>query len=320
MPSLRRLAAAYFAVQGLAVSAWWTLLACAPTARTAFLPNGNHVSALLAFALPDALLLIGGSLVVAALAARADRWAVPVAFLVAGAMGYATLDVLAWSALAGGGWLSFVMMAPAALLSTVFALTLASEHLPVFRAARPAPRSWNVAKTIGQIAVFWSFFLALVPSFLLYVERAIGLPAFAFAGQRALATVLFVALSVLGLTCGVVLARLGDGTPLPLDGTRRLVIAGPYAYVRNPMAIAGLGQAACVGLGTGSLGVLAYVALGGAIWNWIVRPLEEADLARTFGESFVRYRAAVRCWIPRASPYAQPLSIRTVAERGSGRG
>src|SRR5207253_638214 len=83
------------------------------------------------------------------------------------------------------------------------------------------------------------------------------------------------------LVCGVIMARHGEGTPLPLDGPRRLVLAGPYGYVRNPMAIAGLGQGLCVGVGTGSWLVVAYALLGSAIWNWIVRPSEEEDLEHT---------------------------------------
>ena len=55
--------------------------------------------------------------------------------IVAGAVDYATFDVLAWAALAGGGWIGFVLMAPSALLSTSFALLLASVEVPLYRKA-----------------------------------------------------------------------------------------------------------------------------------------------------------------------------------------
>ena len=138
---------------------------------------------------------------------------------------------------------------------------------------------------------------------LVQIEAQLGWPRFAFAGHRALAAGLFAAMSALGFGCGWILARLGDGTPLPLDATRRLVMRGPSAYVRNPMAMSGLGQAVAVGLGLGSMLVLGYVALGGAMWNWVVRPAEEEDLLGHFGDEYEHYRREVRCWIPRLRPY-----------------
>jgi protein-S-isoprenylcysteine O-methyltransferase Ste14 len=234
---------------------------------------------------------------------RGSGWALPALWLVAGAVDYATLYVLVWAALGGGGWLGFVLMAPTALISTTLALDVAAAQLPLFRQAGPASPRWNLIKTFLHIVAFWSFFLGLLPSFLVNIEKQMGWPQFAFTGQRALALLAFAALSALGLACGWIMARRGDGTPLPLDATRRLVISGPYAYVRNPMAMAGLGQALAVGIGLGSPLVLGYVALGGAVWNWLVRPSEEADLVRHFGDEYERYRQAVKCWIPRRRPY-----------------
>ena len=67
------------------------------------------------------------------------------------------------------------------------------------------------------------------------------------------------------------------------------------------MAVAGLAQGAFVGLYRGSMLTLAYVGAGFLIWNWFVRPIEEGDLLERFGESYERYRANVKCWIPRLS-------------------
>ena len=179
------LAVAWFVVQGLAVAAWWALLMARPSARSWFLPPGNDASALLAFSLPDALLLVGGSLVTAILCARDHRWALPLAWLVAGATDYATLHVLGWALLAGGGWASFVAMAPCALISTTFALDLASAHVPIYRRARAASAGWNVLKTLSQIVVFWTLFLGVVPLFLLRIESSLALPRFDFPGRPA---------------------------------------------------------------------------------------------------------------------------------------
>ena len=87
---------------------------------------------------------------------------------------------------------------------------------------------------------------------------------------------------------------------LPLDTARELVVAGPYRHVRNPMAIGGLSQGIGVAVWLGAPAVLAYVAVGMAIWKWIARPWEERDLEERFGD---RYRAAAPCWPPGLAPY-----------------
>ena len=117
---------------------------------------------------------------------------------------------------------------------------------------------------------------------------------------------LFVLGGALGLTSGAVMAVRGRGTPLPADCPRELVVAGPYRFVRNPMAVAGLAQGVAVGIFLGSPVVVAYALAGGPAWHLLVRPWEEADLERRFGEPYRRYRAAVRCWLPRFPGYRPP--------------
>jgi protein-S-isoprenylcysteine O-methyltransferase Ste14 len=65
------------------------------------------------------------------------------------------------------------------------------------------------------------------------------------------------------------------------------------------MAVAGLSQGAAVALWLGSPLVLAYVLAGGLAWHRLVRPIEEAYLAATFGDEYRSYRARVPLWLPR---------------------
>lgn len=69
------------------------------------------------------------------------------------------------------------------------------------------------------------------------------------------------------------------------------------------MAVAGLAQGVGVGLVVGSLIVVGYALLGGPFWQLFVRPYEETDLERRFGEPYRRYRAAIGCWLPRFPGY-----------------
>lgn len=173
-----------------------------------------------------------------------------------------------------------------------------------FRPTRAeTPLWWLLLKIVLQTVVFWTLFLLVFPAGLIWLEGVLGWPAFRFDGQRVLGVILFVLGGSLGLTSGATMGIYGRGTPVPFDTARQLVVAGPYRFVRNPMAIAGLVQGAAVGLYFGSGLVLAYVVVGMVLWNICVRPVEEQDLETRFGEAFVAYRREVRCWVPRWKGY-----------------
>jgi len=295
----RRIGAWYFIAQGLAITAWWTWLTVAPSARALFVPPGASDADLLAFRLPDLLVAVPTSLIAGAGLLVGSRWAIPLAWAATGTIVYAFAYCSAWAVLRQGGWLSVALMAPAALLSTVSALDASGSMLRIFRRARAVSPGRHVVTTLGQIVVFWSFFLFVVPAAIAYVDARLPWGALGFAPRRAAAACLFAAFSGLGLWSGMTMAARGAGTPLPFASPNRLVTSGPYAYVRNPMVIAGLGQGAAVGLWLGSWAVLGYVAAGGLIWDVLVRPAEERDLREMFGDGFTDYCRRVRCWIPR---------------------
>ncbi len=171
----------------------------------------------------------------------------------------------------------------------------------IIRVAQPASRAWNLAKTFVQTAIMWSTALWFVPSLIVAFERRFDVPG--FSPLREAGWTLLTAASCMGLWSGFTMAWLGEGTPLPFDTARRFVVEGPYRWIRNPMAVAGLAQGIGVGLILGSYAVLAYCAAGGLLWQWAARPIEEADLAARFGSTYERYRREVPCWRPRLRPY-----------------
>lgn len=173
--------------------------------------------------------------------------------------------------------------------------------MKLFREANEASFAWNYAKTLLQTVVMWSIFLVFGPWLVAWLETQVGLPK--LPAQQLLGVLIFVAGGSLGMTSGYTMARRGGGTPLPMDTARHMVIAGPYRYVRNPMAVAGTIQSTAVGLFLGSPAVLAATAVSALLWNYAVRPPEEADLVARFGAPFERYQAHVRCWIPKTKPF-----------------
>lgn len=299
----------YLLFQAAAFAGWWAWLWARPEARAWFVPNGAGERDLMAFLLPDLCVAAATSGAAGVAFFLCLRWAQPLAWFSAGAVVYAAIYCVGWAVQRESGWLNVACMLPAALFATIAALDAGRGAVPIFRRAAQGPdgrneRRRHVLATLAQIAVFWSFFLFVVPVCVAYVERGVGWPAgFAFLGQGGVAASAFVMLSVLGLASGMTMAGLGQGTPLPFDAPNRLVVAGPYAYLRNPMVVAGLGQGMAVAVWLGSWMVVVYVIVGGSIWQWLVRPAEERDLAEAFGAEYERYRAAVRCWIPRTTAY-----------------
>ena len=95
----------------------------------------------------------------------------------------------------------------------------------------------------------------------------------------------------------------GEGTLAPWDPPRRLVVRGPYRYVRNPM-ISGVvlvlfGEALTLLSRPHFIWALIFLAV-----NSIYIPLlEETGLRHRFGDSYVEYCRHVPRLIPRFRPW-----------------
>lgn len=308
MEKVRRAAAVYFAIQGIGVILWWMLLVFVPESRLVFVLEGNRETSLLAFWLPDLLLIGPGSFSAALFIFFRWKYTEPVIWLVTGAVAYATLYTLAFVLMTDRGWLGVVMMIPAMLWSGVFAAALTVGE-GMFRQARATSERYVLLKTFTQIAIVWTLILVVFPYLITLVEGKLGIPRLEFAYQRPIAVIVFILVSSIGVWSAIVMSRIGKGTPLPLDHAAELVVVGPYRYVRNPMALSGIGQGLAAALFLGSPLVALYALMGSLIWQLIFRPLEEDDLELRFGPPFLEYRSAVKCWLPRPKPYSAQTSL-----------
>ncbi|MEM7050143.1 MAG: isoprenylcysteine carboxylmethyltransferase family protein [Acidobacteriota bacterium] len=175
-----------------------------------------------------------------------------------------------------------------------------------FRPAPERPAAVHLAWTALQTFLFWGFFLALCPWLIVRLESSSGLPRFALPGPPGWPWGLFALAGSLGLWSGYTMSRRGRGTPLPPLAPARLVVAGPYRWLRNPMVVAGLAQGVAVALALGSWSVLVYALAGAPVWHFLVRPFEERDLAERFGSEYERYRRRVPLWWPRWPAVERP--------------
>jgi protein-S-isoprenylcysteine O-methyltransferase Ste14 len=95
----------------------------------------------------------------------------------------------------------------------------------------------------------------------------------------------------------------GRGTLAPWDPTRRLVIDGPYRYVRNPMITAVLTILLGEALTLGNPWIAVEAAVVFTI-NAVYFPVsEEPGLRQRFGAEYDEYARNVPRWIPRLRPW-----------------
>lgn len=282
-------------MQALAGAVWWVSVFLSPAVRTATLGDLDP----LAVAIADVPLFVGMS----AIAASGRRWAavIATAWTATVALGLAVYATV--SASAGIG---VVVMIAASGASVIALFLVVSGRVPTefalagpfrFRTADPN------ASTRRHLAT------TAAPFIIRTLEQRWQLTVIAPEPVRAFGAALFVAASAVGIWSAVAISAFGRGTPLPSDAATRLVIAGPYRFVRNPMALGSIAQGVAVGLFLSSWLVVTYALCGALVWNYAVRPHEERDLEERFGESFRRYRDEVRCWLPRLRPVTAASTV-----------
>lgn len=286
----------YFALQALAGAVWWLGTAMIPGVADATL---GSIDPLLVAFVDIPLFVIGSAL--AALNFRravwiATGWTVLVAL---GMVVYATATTEA-----GFGAVLMILAALGSLLAGVLMIVgrIPSEKLLIgpfaFHSSHTRIRSRLLMHTTIQIVVFWGVFLVIIPVIINAFEDRWNL---AYKFPILIVVVGFALLafsSVIGVWSARAIANFGSGTPLPSQMAHHLVARGPYAFVRNPMAIAGVVQGMAMGLLIGSWLVVVYALIGSLLWNWLIRPHEETDLIERFGDEYRDYAKRVRCWWP----------------------
>lgn len=155
-----------------------------------------------------------------------------------------------------------------------------------------------LARALTYATLFVGFLLVFLPQRI--VARA-GLIIPAEPGPAQIAGVLLaLAGALLALSCVLTFVFQGRGTPAPFDPPRRLVIRGPYAWVRNPMYI-GAATALLGAASYASSSALVLYALGFVgVTHLFVVLYEEPTLRRMFGQEYAQYCARVNRWIPQA--------------------
>lgn len=275
-----------YLLQASFILLWWIGLSLNATFYQAFQFPEIGPKAFNSFFAPDIFIVALLSII------RAYKDLRELEFVILGGFAFGTLYCINASILTGGGYLPTTLMI-LGLLYNLFLMFQANA----FRVSQSQSFAINGLKTIVQIICIWFITLIFFPWLLIQAfEQAATFPiGMAFP----IGLILLGLFGTLGLISAYTMVKQGKGTPLPIDQTTRLVLAGPYRYVRNPMAIAGIGQGMAISIMFMSIPIAIYTLIGAILWQFVVRPIEEKDLAARFGIEYENYKQKIPCWMPR---------------------
>ncbi len=292
----------FYAATSLATIGWWILLIACPQSRVAFMGAGFSERFLWVLLVPDIVSALVMSTAMVWALSRSHPISTVLAWMHFGAQGYAwaiSIGLAVIDPLAYWGVVAMTLSTGAAM-----AIAIRIQNINIlwgaFRFAfseRRTPKEYWL-RSLQQTFWMWFIFLGAIPLAFALVERALGWDQHWISGtwRFAVAALLFVLGGSLGAWAGKAMSNTGEGTPLPSEGTRALVVTGPYRFIRNPMAFGGILQGMMVGLAWGSPLIILYGFMGGVWWEVLVRHLEERHLESLFGTPYTAYVARVRCW------------------------
>ena len=167
-----------------------------------------------------------------------------------------------------------------------------------------AQQEATTGKQVITLALAGTLIVGLIPFLVakasLALDRQLGLPDL-YTGPVNLIAGGLLAVVGLGLGLWSVLAELtiGQGTPVPLVPTKKLVVQPPFTYCRNPMTLgtilAYLGLCVCVG----SLSALGIALILATLLLSYVKFIEEKELEARFGAEYLEYKRTTPFILPR---------------------
>ncbi len=155
---------------------------------------------------------------------------------------------------------------------------------------------WLFLKNLLFTVVVPGFVAGWVP--LVFLLRRAAVPA-VWAPAHFLALLLLVTGGALYLTCVWYFGVKGRGTPAPIDPPKKLVMRGPYRWVRNPMYLAVLLFVLGEAVFCWSLTLVLYFVFLASAFQLFVVLVEENGLRHRFGAVYSDYCNVTNRWLPR---------------------
>lgn len=151
-------------------------------------------------------------------------------------------------------------------------------------------------KTLITAFIFGTFVYGVFPYLFIRLNDYFSLPFYTAFGMKFMGIVIGIAGFVIWIYTGALFRVAGQGTPVPTDPPKKLVITGIYNYSRNPMYLGMFLILIGYFLFSGYLTLLAYLILSIVFFSLVVSRLEEPVLRKKFGEAYENYCQKVPRW------------------------
>ncbi len=169
-----------------------------------------------------------------------------------------------------------------------------------YSVATGSKRLRTLLTPVGLVVFFGMLLLVVFGS--LYMDRAFGFPKLL---SGPIGTLIGVVLLSLGLViwgwCVVWFSK-AKGTPVPFNPPRELVTEGPYARSRNPMLTGVFASLFGIGFLLHSVAMVFIWTPVFVLFNVVeLKLVEEPELERRFGESYIAYKRSVPMFVPKVA-------------------
>jgi len=173
-----------------------------------------------------------------------------------------------------------------------------------YRVATGSKRLRLILTPVGLVVFFGMLLLVIFGS--LYMDRALGFQKLLSGAIGTLIGVVFLSSGLVYWVWCVVWFLKGRGTPVPFNPPRDLVTVGPYAWSRNPMLTGVFAFLFGIGFLLHSVSMVFVWIPVFIIFNVIeLKLVEEPELERRFGESYLKYKRRVPMFFPKSARHQE---------------
>lgn len=147
--------------------------------------------------------------------------------------------------------------------------------------------------TFILLVTFWLFF----PIIFIYLNDLYQLPKYANIILQIIGAIFIIVAVLIDLCSFMLFKKFGQGTPVIIEPTKKLVIKGLYKYTRNPIYLGHILIFIGEFLLFGRPFLLVYILLAFISLQFYIIKYEEPEMERKFGQDYFKYKTKVNRWL-----------------------
>ena len=140
-------------------------------------------------------------------------------------------------------------------------------------------------------------FLMILPNFFIYLNDSFQLPVYTNIIFQIIGGIFILGAILIDFSSFMLFKKFGQGTPVIIEPTKKLVIKGLYKYTRNPIYLGHILIVIGELLLFGRPFLLVYILLAFIFLHFYIIKYEEPEMDRKFGNDYFKYKTMVNRWL-----------------------